>query len=173
MMGCRASSGGGSCRERAFSASRRSARPQSGFSFIEVLVVLMLSATVITAIAGGMLTLMKVNRGTAEIETIELALGSYTERLLVSPYLPCGATPADQPTAGDYNAIPGVWTPPRADMTATVISVEFWDHDAAQFVDSCPADGDDGTQRLNVEVSYRDRTGSAQIVTTNPVEGTP
>lgn len=146
------------------STGPRRERNQGGFSFVENLIVILLASTVILAIAGGMLTLIKVNRVTSEVEQIEIALGNYTEQLVASTYIPCGLPIGVQPTPDAYNALPERWVPERSDMTARVTDVQFWDDSADAFVGTCPATGDQATQRLDVEVTLGERSGSGQIV---------
>lgn len=148
-------------------------RSQGGFSFVENLIVILLASTVIAAIAGGMLTLMKVNRATSEVEQIQLALGNFTEQLVASTYIPCGQPAGVQPSAAAYNALPELWVPTRPDMTASVTGVGFWDDAQGAFVATCPSTGDQGTQRLDVEVTLGQRRGTAQIVTIYHPEVTP
>lgn len=148
-------------------------RPQAGFSLVEILICIMLASTVILALAYGMLTLMRVNKVTSEREQIQLAIGSFTERLVASKYIPCSTGPALQPTAANYNSLPDRWVPTRSGMTAKVTKVEFWDDSAKKFVGSCPAGLDQGTQRLGVEVVWRGRAGKGQIVTFYRPEPTP
>lgn len=148
-------------------------RSQAGFSFVENLIVIMLASTVILAIAGGILTLMKVNRVTSQVEQIQVALGNFTEQLVASTYIPCGLPVGVQPTPASYNALPELWVPSRADMTAEVTGVGFWDDSRDTFVDSCPATGDQGTQRLDVSVTLGDRSGTGQIVIVYHPEATP
>lgn len=148
-------------------------RTQAGFSLVELLVCLLLASTVILALAYGMLTLMRVNKSTSEREQIQIALGNYTERLVASKYIPCAPEPAPQPTSANYSALPNRWTPTRPGMTARVTKVEFWDESQKKFVNSCPTGLDQGTQRLGVEVQWRDRKGTGQIVTFYRQESTP
>lgn len=148
-------------------------RGQSGFSLIEVLICIMLAGTIITSLAYGMLTLMGVNKSTSEREQIQLAIGNYTERVLVADYIPCAAAPAIQPTVANYNALPGLWTPTLPGMTAKITKVEYWNESTERFVAACPATPDQGAQRLSVEVTWRGRTGTGQIVMTNRSEPTP
>lgn len=148
-------------------------RSQAGFSLIEVLICIVLAGTIIMALAYGMLTLMRVNASTAEREQIQLAIGNYTERILVSKYIPCAPSPAPRPTVANYNAIPNLWTPTRPGMTARISEVEYWDEGAKRFVATCPTGLDQGTQRLTVEVAWRGRTGTGQIVTSYRPDPTP
>ena len=150
-----------------------SSRDQAGFSLIEVLICIMLAGTVILGLAYGMLTLMRVNKSTSEREQIQLAIGNYTERILVSKYIPCAAAPAQQPTVANYNALPGLWTPTLSGMTAKITKVEYWNDSTERFVAACPTTSDQGTQRLNVEVAWRGRTGTGQVVIAHRSDPTP
>ncbi len=131
---------------------------------LEVLICIMLVSVVILALAGGLLTLLRVTKMTTERQQIQMALGRFTENLVVSPYIPCAPAPAAGPSVASYNQMPGRWTPDKAGMTAEVIGVEFWDDAQRKFVSSCPAGLDQGTQRLKVQVDWRGRSGTAQIV---------
>lgn len=127
----------------------------------------MLVSIVILALAAGMLTLLRVTRATNERQQIEIALGRFTENLLVSPYIPCAPAPAPVPSVANYNGLPGLWTPEKSGMTAKIIGVEYWNDAQKKFVATCPPGLpglDEGTQRLKVQVDWQGRTGTAQIV---------
>lgn len=145
---------------------RRTSRPrsQAGVSLLEVLICIMLVSVVILALAGGLLTMLRVTKMTNERQQIQMALGRFTENLVVSPYIPCAPAPAKVPSVANYNQMPGRWTPDRAGMTAKVIGVEYWDDAQKKFVAACPVGLDQGTQRLKVQVDWRGRSGTAQIV---------
>ncbi len=152
-------------------ARRRPSAPsgQAGFSLIEILICVVLVGTVILALAAGMLTLVRTSSGTSQRQQIQLSLGSYTESLKASPYLPCnGPVP---PTTSSYEAAYGAWperwTPVKPGMTARIIEVEFWDETAGPqgaFVAACAGGLDQGTQRLTVQIDWRGRTGTAEVV---------
>lgn len=148
-------------------------RGQSGFSLVEVLVCILLAGSVVMSIAYGMLTLMRVNKMAFEREQIQLAINNFTERLKVTSYIPCAGAPAGQPSAADYNSLPGLWVPERGGMTATVTAVEYWDDAADRFSTTCPSGPDQGTQRLTVEVSWRGRSGTGQVVIETKSGSTP
>ncbi|MHB1140120.1 MAG: type IV pilus modification PilV family protein [Microthrixaceae bacterium] len=149
-------------------ARRVEHRGADGFSLIEILICVVLVGTVLLALAGGMLTLVRTSAATSERQQIQLSLGSYTESLKASPYLPCGgpvqpSTTTYQPV---YDAWPEHWSPVKPGMTAQIVEVEFWDDVAGTeggFVPACPG-MDQGTQRITVEIDWRDRTGTAQVV---------
>ena len=152
-------------------ARRRPSAPsgQAGFSLIEILICVVLVGTVILALAAGMLTLVRTSNGTSQRQQIQLSLGSYTESLKASPYLPCGGPV--QPTTSNYEAAYGAWpehwTPVKPGMTAQIVEVEFWDETAGPqgaFVAACPGGLDQGTQRLTVQIDWRGRTGTAEVV---------
>lgn len=139
-------------------------RSQAGFSLVEVLICVMLVSIVILGLAAGMLTLLRVTKATSERQQIEVALGRFTENLLVSAYIPCAPTPAPSPNVTNYNNVPGRWNPEKPGMTATIIGVEYWNDAQKKFASTCPPGLDQGTQRLKVQVEWRGRTGTAQIV---------
>ncbi len=145
-----------------------SRRAQTGASLVEVLVSVVLVGVVILGLAAGMLTLISTSTTTSERQQIQLALGSFTESLKASSYTPCTSDPAVATAAAHqaaYEAWPSKWVPPQADMTRSITEVEYWNKDQAAFVAQCPNAGDQGTQRLTVQVDFKGRSGSAQVVT--------
>lgn len=158
--------------------SVRSQGSQSGFTLIEILVCVVLMGTVILALASGMLTLIKTTSATSERQRIQLALGSLTESLKTSPYIPCGSVAGYQAsygTATTPGTWPEAWRPPSgSQIQFDVVEVEHWDETptptptppSAGFTTSadCPTT-DQGAQRLTVEVTLPSgRTGTAQVV---------
>ena len=157
-------------------ASRLRARPaaavpstaQAGFTLVEILICVVLVGTILLALAGGMLTLARTSNATTQRQQIQLSLGSYTESLKASPYLPCGAPTVPAPASYQalYDSWPERWVPTRTGMTARITRVEFWDEAAGSegaYVASCPG-MDQGTQRLTVEIEWRGRSGTAEVV---------
>ena len=147
--------------------SARSHGSQQGASLVEVLISVVLVGVVILGLAAGMLTLIGTSTSTSERQQIQLALGSFTESLKAGAYETCTsnsavATPATYQAA--YDAWPSKWTPPQGSMTSGITRVEYWDSQLAEFVDSCPNAGDQGTQRLTVHVDWQGRSGTAQVV---------
>ena len=145
----------------------RSHGSQQGASLVEVLMSVVLVGVVILGLAAGMLTLIGTSTSTSERQQIQLALGSFTESLKAGAYETCTsnsavATPATYQAA--YDAWPSKWTPPQGSMTSGITRVEYWDSQQAEFVDSCPNAGDQGTQRLTVQVDWQGRSGTAQVV---------
>jgi len=159
---------------------------QRGLSLVEVILAIMLIGTVILSLAAGMLTLVRTSASTSERQQVQLALGSITENLLVSPYVPCQFAPTDPAAAaafhdGRYHAWPGSWVPSLPGMSAAKITrVEYWNTDPdgnpsttdGAYRSACPPDPsgvpatrDQGTQRVTVEVSMNGRPPStAQVV---------
>jgi hypothetical protein len=133
-----------------------------------------LVGTVILALAAGLLTLVKTSNATSQRQQIQLALGSMTESLKVGPYLPCQTLPADEASAvaayeSAYASWPERWSPSKSGMTARVTGIQYWNSTTEQFEDTCPPPApsgvrDQGTQRLDVEVDWRGREGTAQVV---------
>lgn len=144
---------------------------QGGFSLIEILICIVLIGTVIMALAAGMLTMVRTTGVTTQRQQIQFALASYTESLKAGPYLTCTPNVA-APTPASYETKfatwAPMWAPDRPGMTARILNVEYWSESAGPsggFVTTCPATGDQATQRLTVQVDYRTRTGTAQVVT--------
>ena len=163
-------------RSRRAAHPRRAARQrsQSGFSLIEILICVVLVGTVILALAAGLLTLVKTSNATSQRQQIQLALGSMTESLKVGPYLPCQTLPANEAGAvaayeAAYASWPQRWSPSKSGMTARITGIQYWNSATEQFEDTCPPPAgsgvrDQGTQRLDVEVDWRGRQGTAQVV---------
>lgn len=161
-------------------------RSESGFSLIEVLLAVLLVGTVILSLAAGMLTLVRTSAATSQRQQIQLALGSATENLLVAPYTECqnaplGATAIASYYDGLYHGWAGSWTPSLTGMSpATITQVEFWNTDPdgnaatadGAFQDTCPTFAaaptttrDQAVQRVTIQIQYKGRTVSAQVVT--------
>ncbi len=147
--------------------SARSHGSQQGASLVEVLISIVLVGVVILGLAAGMLTLIGTSTSTSERQQIQLALGSFTESLKAGTYEPCTSDPA-RPTPASYQAAyeawPSKWVPSQAGMTRGITLVEYWNSEQAKFADSCPDAGDQGTQRLTVQVDWQGRSGTAQVV---------
>ena len=143
-------------------------RSQRGASLVEVLISVLLVGIVILGLAAGMLTLISTSTSTSQRQQVQLALGSFTESLKAGTYQPCTSNQAVA-TAATYQAAyeqwPSKWTPPQSGMTRSITGVAYWDKAQAAFVASCPAGGDQGAQRLTVQVDFQDGIGSAQVVT--------
>lgn len=172
---------------RAICSGRRTAADsQAGFSLIEVLLAVMLVGTVILSLAAGMLTLVRTSAATSQRQTIQLALGSATENLLVAPYTECQKAPLGAAAIATYydglfHAWPGAWTPSRSGMSgAKITKVEFWNTDPdgnaatadGRFQDTCPVYAavpgttrDQAIQRVTIQIDYAGRRGTAQVVT--------
>lgn len=169
-------------------ASEPGGRPrgQSGFGLIEVLLAVMLVGTVILSLAAGMLTLVRTSAATSQRQQIQLALGSATENLLVAPYTECQKAPTGAAAIasyydGLYHAWPESWTPALTGMSqARITKVEFWSTDPdgvaatsdGKFQDTCPSypnpptgTMDQGVQRVTMQIDYKGRSVTAQVVT--------
>lgn len=156
-------------------------RAQHGFALIEVLVSLALVGSVVLALVGALLMLVNTSNSTSDRQQIQLALAAMTENLIVAPYLPCpGGADVDAYNAA-YANWPSRWTPSRPGMQSKIVAVEYWDEDPSpvdgvdpgpSFQSTCPENDvgapepDQGAQRLTVEVEWRGRSETAQVVTT-------
>jgi prepilin-type N-terminal cleavage/methylation domain-containing protein len=144
---------------------------QTGATLVEVLIALALVGILVLALASGMLTLIKTSAETTKQQQIELALGSFTESLKSGPYTECAV-----PLESDGQYPNAAWIPPPS-MTASVVKIEYWDPMIEDFADpmigdfdeDC-SDGDQGTQRLTVQVKFQGHFSCAQVV---KADGTP
>ena len=143
----------------------KSRRSQTGATLVEVLIALALVGILVLALASGMLTLIKTSSETTKQQQIELALGSFTESLKSGPYTKCAALVAGSPYPNT-----AAWIPPQSSMSASLVKIEYWDKSSTSFVAACPASGDQGTQRLTVQVDFQDQSSTAQVV---KADGTP
>ena len=143
----------------------KSRRSQTGATLVEVLIALALVGILVLALASGMLTLIKTSSETTKQQQVELALGSFTESLKSGPYTKCAALVAGSPYPNTT-----AWVPPQSSMTASLVKIEYWDKSSTSFVAACPASGDQGTQRLTVQVDFQDQSSTAQVV---KADGTP
>ena len=143
----------------------KSRHSQTGATLVEVLIALALVGILVLALASGMLTLIKTSSETTKQQQIELALGSFTESLKSGPYTKCAALVAGSPYPNTT-----AWVPPQSSMTASLVKIEYWDKSSTSFVAACPASGDQGTQRLTVQVDFQDQSSTAQVV---KADGTP
>ena len=132
---------------------------QAGATLVEVLIALALVGILVLALASGMLTLIKTSSETTKQQQVELALGSFTESLKSGPYTKCAELGAD----GQYPDT-AAWVPSQQTMTAKLVKIEYWDKSSTSFVAACPASGDQGTQRLTVQVNFEGKCSSAQVV---------
>lgn len=144
----------------------KSRRSQTGATLVEVLIALALVGILVLALASGMLTLLKTSTETTKQQQVELALGSFTESLKSGPYTKCAALVAGSPYPNT-----AAWIPPQSSMSASLVKIEYWDKSSTSFVAACPASGDQGTQRLTVQVNFEDRSSRAQVVKADATPG--
>lgn len=147
------------------SGSSGSRSSQDGFSLLEVLVALAIASAVVLGLASGLLALMRNDTSTAERQKVELWLGSYSESIKAAPYRPCHLSP-DAATPQAYFDAYNTWDvrwPPPAGVTLSITRVEYWDKASAEFVSACGA-MDQGTQRLSLQIKWRDIVSTAQVV---------
>jgi prepilin-type N-terminal cleavage/methylation domain-containing protein len=137
----------------------KSRHSQTGATLVEVLIAIALVGILVLALASGMLTLLKTSSETTKQQQIELALGSFTESLKSGPYTKCAALVAGSPYPNTT-----AWVPPQQTMTAKLVKVEYWDTGSRSFLAACPETGDQGTQRLTVQVNFEGKCSSAQVV---------
>lgn len=143
---------------------------QTGASLIEVMIALLLLSLVISALAAGLITFMKVNAMTSQHQQMTHAVGNTAEALKAAPYRMCDSPTGGAATAAQYDQSYGAWAfrwEPLEDMTVRIINVEFWNPTSRDFTSdagiACHA-GDPGAQRLTIEVSWRGEERRGQVV---------
>ena len=138
--------------------------PQSGFTLVEILITLVLAGLVVLGIATGLLTLVRSNAATDERQRIDQALGNMSEGVKALVYDDCvaGAEPTAASYQSAYDGASSSWLPPTG-MTARVTDVQFWNRTTQAFDDACPS-GDQGAQKVTIEVTWRNRNGTAELV---------
>lgn len=145
-------------------------RSEAGASLIEVMIALLLLSLVISALAAGLVTFMKVNALTSRHQQLTHAVGNTAEALKASPYRLCDSPTGGAATATQYNQAYGAWEfrwEPLENMTVEVINVEFWNPTSRDFItDTATAchGGDPGAQRLTVEVRWQGEQRRGQVV---------
>ena len=129
---------------------------QGGYTLIEVLIAVFLVGTVIVALAGGMLTMMRATASTTEQQRLEAGILNYTEHLRSQTYGDC---------ASSY---PG-WS--AGGVSGEVTDIRYWRvpsgnaWGAEPFADSCSTDL--GRQLVDVVVRLdadTDTEATAQVV---------
>jgi len=134
----------------------RPAAGQHGFGLAEVLICLVLIATLSVALIAGLLTQIRASDTTSRRQEVDLVLAHYAEHVRSLDYDGCGI-----PGDGGYTAPDG--------MTAQIVEVEHWRKATGQFAASCALDGDgqpidDGAVRLTLRVEYGSLGAETQVV---------
>ena len=145
----------------------RRGRGQGGVSLIEVLVGIVVMIPLTLASISGLMTAVDASDTTERQQRLELALSSATEDLKALPYLACGLP--DQ-----YDELYEQWLEPLTSEllpseqlpVAEVVAVDYWSRTKDGFLDGCS--GDDGAQRLTVQVEEDGDVLSGTIVTRDP-----
>lgn len=130
----------------------------SGYSLVEVLVAVLLVGTVLAALAGGMLTMMRATAATSAQQRLEAGVLNYTQVLRSRPYVDC-APPSSFPT-WDQDGVRGrveavrYWSVPGGDPWGSTSAFEA----------GCSTDR--GRQLLDVSLELADGAehASAQVV---------
>ncbi len=142
-------------------ARRSACRGQAGVSLIEVLVGIAVMVPLTLASLSGMMVQIRVSADAEQTQQLEVDLSAAAEDLRAMTYLPCGG-------ADEYQKAYEVWKEPLAAKVAEVNApaevriarVEHWNAQKSAYLSECA--GDDGAQRLTIEVvgSRQDATGT-------------
>ena len=147
--------------------SRTRHRGASGFSLLEVLIVVAVVLPLVIAAAQGLLVTARSSATNEERQRLETALTSYAEALKLVGYIDC----AD---AAGYNAAypsdPNQWEPPAGSgiQLEVVGDVRTWDPDTEEFGTGPCTAPDRGVQQLELEVSRNGMTVSGWTTKRNP-----
>lgn len=162
--------GGTHTMHNTMAARRRARRTEHGYSLIEVLIALALISMVVLALAGGLLTLIKITGMTQKRQQMTLALGNSSESIKAMAYEKCLLADANSASASRYAAAYDGWDyrwEPRENMTVTIVAVDYWDRASESFVSdrsvAC-APSDPGAQRLTVRVDYQGESRFGHVV---------
>lgn len=138
---------------------------EGGFTLVEVLITVALMSIAFVAILGALGTMIAAGSthralSTGEVAVRDLAEAVKSESLI--PYVDCGSGPLASYSSGISN--PATYDPPPG-FSATVVSVTYWQGDAAgTFSATCPSP-DNGAQlvRLRVEGSAGTRPADQEV----------
>jgi type II secretory pathway pseudopilin PulG len=145
---------------------RVSTQDDRGETLVELMVALVIMATAVVALVGGVATSVKasdIHRKQAKSQAYLRAFAEAVETSVANyptGYVECGASTT--PTATYQSA----FTLPAADQTAyqrTVVDVSVWNRATSTYT-KCPASGDAGVQRLTLNVSSQDGRASETLV---------
>lgn len=134
---------------------------EAGVGLVEALVALLIAGSVILAIAGGLVTVLRATDSNAQRQELHTALANYAERLKAAPYIEC----ADPVDPDGYAGVP--FTPP-AGIEVSLDSVEYWEKLApgegpGGWRPTCP-EPDEGAQLLSVSATMGDRAERVEFV---------
>ncbi len=139
-------------------------RGEAGYTLSEVLIAVVILAVAITTIVGAMGSSIFSSRVHRDIVTSDAVVRAYAEQLNAAAYVPCANT-----TTAPYPAMAGAPT----GFTGSVIAVKYWDGaptNAANYVTTCPAAGDQGLQLVSIRAQ---RAGGAGFQTMQFVKRQP
>ncbi len=114
----------------------------------------------------GMMVQIRVSTETEQTQQLEVDLSAAAEDLRAMTYLPCAG-------ADEYQKAYAVWTEPLAAKVAPenapapvrITRVDHWNAQKSAYLAECP--GDDGAQRLTIEVEGGQRSATGTVVKRN------
>jgi hypothetical protein len=148
-------------------AARRHRRGQSGVTLVEVLVGIAVMVPLTLASVSGLMLAVRTSDATERHQRLEMALSSATEDLKALPYLRCGlADQYDELYEQFLAPLTGELLPSEELPVPQVVEVDYWSRTKDGFLGSCS--GDDGAQRLTVQVSEEGEVLTGTVVTRDP-----
>lgn len=144
-------------------------RDQAGYSLLEALIAIVLTAFVILGLAGALVAAIKSSTVAERMQVVDSATSSFTESLKAMPYPGTGDCPTLQDYRDAWAAFPDAWTAPPG-VNVSITGIEHWHPDGTDkgtYTADCPGPGADPyVHRLTVEVDLDDYTRTAQTVVT-------
>lgn len=126
-------------------------RSESGFTLIEILVVIAVMVPLVLGATAGLFTAIKLSDSSASAEVLGAALQNSTE------LLGSGADYIDCAGVDDYETMPVT-----DGVTTSVSSIAYWDQPTATYISSCGTD--QGAQQITVEARFGGATSTATFV---------
>lgn len=144
----------------------RNGQDQGGFTLIEAVISIAITAMVILGLAAGLLTAVRSSDAAARTQRKDSALASFSESLKTAPYPEvasgCPSLTDFQTSWDDYVADGKGWTDPDV-SNATITGVEYWDPGSGDYEPACPG-ADAHVNRLTLEVTVHGETSVGQVV---------
>ncbi len=135
-------------------------------SLIEVLVGIAVMVPLTLASLSGMMVQIRVSAETEQTQQLEVDLSAAAEDLRTMTYLPCAGP-------DEYQKAYGVWKEPLGAKVAAantpapvrITRVDHWNAQKSAYLAECQ--GDDGAQRLTIEVEGEGSSATGTVVKRN------
>jgi Tfp pilus assembly protein PilV len=146
--------------------ARPPARTERGETLVELMVTMVIMATAVVALVGGIAASIRFSDFHRKQATAGVYVRAFAESLASS----VSASPTGYTACATPSTYQSVYTVPNpAGYQATITAVTYWDG-TSSFVATCPAGGDVGVQRVSLQVASIDgrATETLSIVIRRP-----